>query len=92
MLIRPLPRLRIASRPSCPIFGGVPDVGLRSPDTLASSEPHHVRMLGRLDAANGQNPMRVCKAYYRQLEWAAPEQFADVTTPTLVIHGDADKL
>lgn len=62
------------------------------PNTLASSERHHVRMLGRLDAANGQNPMRVCKAYYRQLEWAAPEQFANVTTPTLVIHGDADKL
>ena len=32
------------------------------------------------------------QAYYRQLEWATPEQFARITTPTLVIHGDADML
>ena len=62
------------------------------PSTASSTKPEHVRLMARVEQANGANAMHVCKAYYRQLSWPPPEAFAGVRMPCLVVHGVADGL
>lgn len=37
-------------------------------------------------------PFALPTAYYRQMSWAQPEQFAAITVPCLVLHGASDKI
>mmetsp|Transcript_45392 Transcript_45392/g.106606 ORF Transcript_45392/g.106606 Transcript_45392/m.106606 type:complete len:308 (-) Transcript_45392:174-1097(-) len=61
-------------------------------ETLERKNPTHDRLVARIEASAGGNPMHVCKAFYQQLDWATPEQIQRLTTPVCIIVGEADKM
>ena len=60
-------------------------------ETLVGHTPEHSALLALSAELQGANSMRMCKAYYRQLELATPEELAlPDRVGVLVIAGEAD--
>jgi len=64
------------------------------PETIECKTDTHKRLMARLEAAAGSNPMHVCQAFYQQIQWATPELIDAVEeeTEVVLIVGEADKL
>eukprot|EP00287_Rhodomonas_sp_CCMP768_P014876 CAMPEP_0196758784 /NCGR_PEP_ID=MMETSP1091-20130531/104363_1 /TAXON_ID=302021 /ORGANISM="Rhodomonas sp., Strain CCMP768" /LENGTH=311 /DNA_ID=CAMNT_0042107617 /DNA_START=101 /DNA_END=1036 /DNA_ORIENTATION=- len=61
-------------------------------ETLKRECHTHDRLVARIEASAGGNPMHVCKAFYQQLDWVTPEQMERITAPVSIIVGEADKM
>ena len=58
----------------------------------SSHEESNPGLFAASSAMSNQNPMHMCKAYYRQCKGLAPTELAEVSAPTLVVHGAEDKV
>mmetsp|Transcript_16313 Transcript_16313/g.39410 ORF Transcript_16313/g.39410 Transcript_16313/m.39410 type:complete len:343 (-) Transcript_16313:551-1579(-) len=62
------------------------------PETVECKTDTHKRLMKRLEASAGSNPMHICQAFYQQIQWADPDVIAKVPSEVSIIVGEADKL
>uniref|UniRef100_A0A7S0HB03 Serine aminopeptidase S33 domain-containing protein n=1 Tax=Hanusia phi TaxID=3032 RepID=A0A7S0HB03_9CRYP len=61
-------------------------------ETIEQKTKDHKRLVQRVIASQGKNPMHVCQAFYQQARWANVEDIAMVKCSVLVLVGEGDKL
>mmetsp|Transcript_63073 Transcript_63073/g.131101 ORF Transcript_63073/g.131101 Transcript_63073/m.131101 type:complete len:314 (+) Transcript_63073:281-1222(+) len=60
--------------------------------TLERKTATHDRLVARILASAGGNPMHVCKAFYQQMEWTTAEELAPLAAPVLILVGEGDRM
>lgn len=62
------------------------------PETLKEGTDVHRRLLARMRAAEGVNPMHMVQACVQQMRWVQRSELASVTSPALLVSGESDRI